>query len=538
MNIIKLYNRESTSSGAAVIFMAVISGVAQGVLLGIITIAASTASYEKLNFRYFILFAITFSIVVVGKRYALRSATVIAEEIIKRVRIRIAGKIRNSELLFLENVGEGELYTRIAQDTNLISESAAIIINASQSGIVLVFCIFFIAILSKLAFLITVLAIVLAIAKFLFEQRTIAEELRETTMREARFFEMLNQILKGFKELKMNRKKNDQHFESFKNTATETADLKIKTGFKFVAGMMASQVFFYSLIAIIVFVLPRLEQVDGGLIIRITAAILFIIGPVNLMVGAMPLFAKTNNSIANLYTLEERLDQASKPYRLEGNLPIKKIESFNEIRLENTGFSYCDRNGTPLFTVGPVNITIRRGEILFIVGGNGCGKSTLMKLLTGLYYPDSGTITLDDMSINKGTYPAYRELFSTIFSDFYLFDRLYGQDDIDYDKINDLLKLMGLDKKTEVINGEFTNIHLSTGQRKRLALIVSMLDDKEIYVFDEWAADQDPIFRKYFYDVLLKDLKKKGKTIIAVSHDDRYFHFADRVLKMEFGNFI
>jgi putative ATP-binding cassette transporter len=538
MNLLKLYKKESTVSGNSVMFMAIASGIAQGLLLGIITTAAATASYDSLNFRFFLLFVIAFAIVIIGKRFALKRATAIAEGIIKRIRIRISDKIRNSELLFLEHTGKAEIYTRITYNTNLISESAVLIINAAQSGIVLFFCLFYIAVLSNLAFFITVIAIGAATANYMLQQDKIDIEIRETAGKESTFFEMLNQTLDGFKELKMNRKKSDDLFGYLTKIADETEELKVKTGFRFVTELMFSQVFFYTLLAVIVFVLPRLDPANPSLVIRLTAAILFIIGPVNLMVGAIPLFSRANMAVEILYELEKRLDDAAAPFKVGDKPYIRKIESFNELRLDNLSFSYADPYGTPLFTVGPVNMTIRKGEIVFIVGGNGSGKSTLLKLLTGLYYPDAGTIRLDDLTIDKTSYQAYREMFSIIFSDFHVFDRLYGLDETDFDKIRNLIKLMELEKKTEVIDGEFTNIKLSTGQRKRLAMICALLENRPICVFDEWAADQDPIFRKYFYETLLNDLRAQGKTIIAVSHDDRYFGFADRVLKMEYGKFV
>jgi len=135
-------------------------------------------------------------------------------------------------------------------------------------------------------------------------------------------------------------------------------------------------------------------------------------------------------------------------------------------------------------------------------------------------------------------YKHYRNLFSVIFTDFHLFDRLYGLKTVDEDDLDDLLVKMELASKTAYSEGKFTNINLSTGQKKRLAMIISYLEDKPIFMFDEVAADQDPVFRKYFYEVFLQNLKAKGKTIIAVSHDDRYFNMADRVLKMEFGKFV
>ncbi|KPA12085.1 peptide ABC transporter ATP-binding protein [Candidatus Magnetomorum sp. HK-1] len=538
VNLLKLYKNESTVSGNSILFMAIVSGIAQGLLLGIITTAAATASYDKLNFRYFLIFVITFAIVIVGKRYALIQATAITEGVIKQLRVRLSDKIRHSELLFLENIGKAEIYTRTTYNTNLISEAAALIINAAQSGIVLFFCLFYICFLSKLAFFITLLAIGAAAFNYILQQKKIDKEMRETANKESNFFDMLNQTLDGFKELKVNTKKSDDLFSTLKKIADETENLKLKTGFKFVTELMFSQVFFYTLLGIIVFVLPRLDPANPSLIIRLTAAILFLIGPVNMLVGAIPLFSRANMAVEILYELEEWLDKANKPYKIQGTAHIRKIASFNELQISDLSFSYTDDNQIPLFTVGPTNLTIKKGEIIFIVGGNGSGKSTLMKLLTGLYYPDSGNIRLDNLTIDKTSYQAYREMFSIIFNDFHIFDKLYGLSEKDFEKIQSLIQLMELEKKTEVIDGKFTNINLSTGQRKRLAMIISLLEDRPICVFDEWAADQDPAFRNYFYETLLSDLKSQGKTIIAVSHDDRYFSFADRVLKMEYGQFI
>ena len=87
-------------------------------------------------------------------------------------------------------------------------------------------------------------------------------------------------------------------------------------------------------------------------------------------------------------------------------------------------------------------------------------------------------------------------------------------------------------------DGRFSTLDLSTGQRKRLAMVAALLDDKPIYIFDEWAADQDPGFRRYFYEGLLGELKARGKTVLAVTHDDRYFGVADRVVKRGEGGVV
>jgi putative ATP-binding cassette transporter len=199
-------------------------------------------------------------------------------------------------------------------------------------------------------------------------------------------------------------------------------------------------------------------------------------------------------------------------------------------------YHYHDKNGSVLFSLGPVSFTINKGEIIFVTGGNGSGKSTLVKLIGGLYFPASGNISIDGTRLTESDYKAYRTLFSIITSDFYLFKRLYGLDSIDENLIFKYLKTMKLETKTGIANKEFTNIQLSTGQRKRLAMIVSLLHDRQIFILDEWAADQDVSFRKYYYETLLTELKRKGKTLIVVSHDDRFYHLADKVIKLEYGD--
>ncbi|MCX6635946.1 MAG: ATP-binding cassette domain-containing protein, partial [Acidobacteria bacterium] len=168
-------------------------------------------------------------------------------------------------------------------------------------------------------------------------------------------------------------------------------------------------------------------------------------------------------------------------------------------------------------------------------GGNGSGKTTLLKLFTALYQPMQGCIRVDGSEITAANVQSYRNLFSAIFSDFHLFDKLHGLRDIAPERVDDLLRRMDISQKTAFRDGRFSNILLSTGQRKRLALVVSYLEDKPVYVFDEVAADQDPRFRGYFYETLLPELKRAGKTVVVVTHDDRYFHVADRVLGMDYG---
>ena len=250
----------------------------------------------------------------------------------------------------------------------------------------------------------------------------------------------------------------------------------------------------------------------------------------------IPMLAQVNVTVENLQRLEATLDDVLRKSAGQEVEPSTDFSSFQTIRLDGVSFKYQDPGGNTSFQIGPIDGEVRRGEILFLVGGNGSGKTTFLKLLTALYRPAEGAIRVDDVEIGPANIQSYRNLFSVIFSDFHLFDKLHGLRQADPARVNALLRLMEISHKTAFRDGRFTDTHLSTGQRKRLALVVSYLEDKSLYVFDEVAADQDPHFRRYFYETLLQELKKAGKTAVVVSHDDRYFHVADRVLQMDYGS--
>jgi putative ATP-binding cassette transporter len=525
MKLLKFFDNESDAPKAQIMLMAVISGLANGMLLIAINVAAEQVSNQSIEARFFLLFLIAFTLFVYTQRYSLYQATIAVEEVIRKIRVRIADKIRRSELRFIEETGSASLYAPLTKDTNLISQMAIVFVMAGQSVIVLVFGALYLAWLSPMSLLSTVIFIGIAMMVYLSHEKKISEELYSASQKETQFFETFGHILEGFKELKINRRKNDDVFEHIKQISKETNELKVASGLKLVTTMMFTQMSFYLLLAILVFIMPLFSPTHSDVIFKITAAILFIIGPVTQFVGSIPMIAKTNIAIDSLYQLEAQLDETP-DYQTEP-VDIPPIQTFQEIKLVDMTFHYCDKSGKSLFSLGSINITLKQGEMLFIVGGNGSGKSTLLKLLTGLYYPATGSLYVDDEEIEPSNYQSYRELFAIIFTDFHLFDRLYGLDEIDESRLKSLLQLMELNKKTKYIDGKFTHLDLSTGQKKRLAFISAVLEDKPIYIFDELAADQDPQFRKRFYEVILPDLKKQGKTIIAVTHDDKYFQHYD-----------
>jgi putative ATP-binding cassette transporter len=255
-----------------------------------------------------------------------------------------------------------------------------------------------------------------------------------------------------------------------------------------------------------------------------------------------------NAARVSLDRIERVLAEFEEPHHAAA-LPLPssgaQVAAFDTLTLRGITHAYFHERDERMFRIGPIDLTFKPGELVFIVGGNGSGKTTLAKVLTGLYEPEGGVIEVDGLPVTRDTRPAYRERFSTVFNDFHLFDTLLGIVDPDDtnesaraaadERANALIAKLALDHKVSVENGTFSTRALSTGQRKRLALVVAYLEDRPFYLFDEWAADQDPSFKAVFYEQLLPELRGRGKTVVVITHDDRYFSLADRVLKLDNG---
>jgi cyclic peptide transporter len=534
---LKIVKEKSGADGVKILSAATVAGILQSLVVVIINAAADQLPEAGLNFRYFMLFMICIIGFLGMKHYTLARTVNMVQDLIFDIRVRIVDKIRKSGLIEIEEMGKSQIYTTLAENADRIFEAAKRCADASASIVMVVFSFLYIFILSPVAFAFSIFLIAVGISIYLFNQKTTDRDLRNSIKKETEFFDSIDHLLDGFKEVKINSDKSDDLFENdIKENSTVAKALKMKTEFQFIHNYLFSQTFFYILMACIIFVLPQITNLVPEVIISVMAVILFMIGPLGSIVEAMPLISKADVAVEAIDALEAYLDAANDVEETSPRNHFQPQEGFDTIRFNSTTFSYCDEKGSQ-FTLGPIDLDLRSGEILFIVGGNGSGKSTLLKLITGLYYPLSGRILCNGIPIDRRNTFHYRNLFSIIFTDFHLFKRLYGIKEVDEDGILDLLKTMQISDKTDFDKGRFTNINLSTGQKKRLALIISYIEDKPILAFDEVAADQDPEFRKYFYEVLLMDLKKKGKTIVAVSHDDRFFHIGDRILKMEYGKF-
>lgn len=535
-HIFRFLRTESPKSWRFILAMGILSGLLSGALLAIINAAAVIASAtQDVNTLFLARFLVILAALFYAKRKALIRTTVIVENMLKDLRVRVSDKIRQSELVYFEPIQKTDAFTKIAYDTNSISEASLGMTTASQSLITLFVSLAYLAWLSKPAFIISLVVFVVIVISYSSRRRKLGRQMNEVIGLESRLLGCLNHVFDGFKELKMNQSKSDDLFGTFRETAEKNCAMKVNIGTMFIVNMLLSEGMFFLLLAVLIFILPRYLPNYSDRMLQITSTIMFITGPLSVLIGSAPVFARAETALGNLYSLEEAVDDAYRKSHPNGAPVERAFDQFEQIVLDQATFSYRDTSGVPTFSVGPLTLEVKRGEILFLVGGNGSGKSTVLKLLTSLYQPATGSLRVDRQVIQPSTWGAYRELFSIIFTDFHLFDQLYGLPGGQTDRVTELIREMELEDKVTFSDGRFSTLNLSTGQRKRLALITALIEDRPIYVFDEWAADQDQHFRKHFYEVILKNLRDRGKTIIAVTHDDRYWGHADRIIKLDEG---
>lgn len=532
---------ESPEFRGVLVVISVLSGIVNGFAVSLAINAAKKLEPGKLQIREFLLFAIALVAFWISKEYVLNRTTGIVEGIIRDIRMRIMRSIRTTSLSVFEKMNRGRIYSVLSTDALTLSLSSGAIINATSSACMLAFVILNIGVLSVYALAITVVFITSAVYLYILKSRTVNTELAAASRLENDFFENLNGLLYGYKELKLSRAKNNDFFNAdLWNVITSTATLRTKTGKTMNQSVLIGQTFLLFTVAGILFLLPNLKPDDVSIVVPVVAIVLFAAGPIGDIVVAIPALSRAGTAIDNIYALERDLKQNQNETEIFAeNQPLIE-EPFESIECRGLSFSYplTPGNGHDAFRIQPFDFRVKAGEIVFIVGGNGSGKSTFLKLLTALYEPATGSIAWNGRPVTADRLASYRNLFTPIFTDFHIFKRILGVPDLDENKVRELIARMDLVGKTDVKDKRLTQTDLSTGQKKRLALILAKLDDRPIYIFDEWAADQDPTFRRFFYTQLLPEIKSQGHTVIAVTHDDSYFASADRVLKMEYGRFL
>jgi len=524
-----LFRLELATTWRRFVFLAGLSGLSNAAVLATINGAAAATERDP---RSFSLVVLVLSIIIysIAQRALMVQAATLAENTVNGMRTRFIEGLQSADLKDVEALDKSSVYTAISGEMQVLSDGALNLIIVGQALVLLSVTMFYLAFLSLAALMLAIIFIAIAASIHLSRGRQIGEQLAAAFQLEARMLHGFTDFIEGFKEVKLNAARSEELSNSLRHLSVEVAQTRLQTRGLFTTDFVASQVAFFLLTGIMVFVVPLVSNADHETIVKITASSLFLIGPISTVVAGLPVLQRVNSAAEAILAVQRRLSELGRSETGRSPAP----SSFERIVLQGVSFRY-DSGEEGGFNVGPIDLDVRKGQVIFITGGNGSGKSTLLKLLTGLYLPAEGTILLDGRPVDPSNVTGYRELFSAVFSDNYLFRQLYGIREIDEGEATHLFELMELEHKTRIVNRSFETIALSSGQRKRLALIAVLLEHRPICVFDEWAADQDPYFRRKFYRTVIPELRQQGKTIIAVTHDERYFGTADVRIHLEEG---
>jgi putative ATP-binding cassette transporter len=339
-------------------------------------------------------------------------------------------------------------------------------------------------------------------------------------------------LIEGIKELKLHPERREAFLvHMLEASAATVRDRQSSAQALFTAAGTGVRLLFLACIGLLLFVLPAWYPLDPRTLTGCILTLLFTLPALEGIVGSgLPILNRARIALGRVEVLGRNLtDGGSEKGNAAGHAP-----AWQRLELRGVTHSYSREQEEGAFVLGPIDLGLRPGELVFLIGGNGSGKTTLAKILTGLYVPEQGEVLLDGEPVLHGARDGYRRLFSAVFADFYVFEHLLGLGEVE-GRARDYLRLLHLDRAVQVKDGRLSTTELSRGQRKRLALLTAYLEDRPIYVFDEWAADQDPVFKKVFYTELLPELKARGKAVVVITHDDQYYGVADRVLKLVEG---
>lgn len=448
--------------------------------------------------------------------------------------VSLSERILKAPLRVVEERGVGRLLATLTDDVGALTWAMQVLPQLAMNLAVVMGCSLWLAWLSPWMFGVAVVATAAGAWGYATLHRRAFKVIFAAREARTRLFDRFRDLTDGLKELMMHSGRRDAFLEhEIRGVAEEYRRHNLKAATHYAIADAWTQLLFYGLIGVLLFAVPAVVRPSAAALTGYVLAMLYMLGPIWQVIGALPTLSRGQVALAQIEELGLTLpEECAAPVPLRG--PAAAVS------LHGVSFAYPSREeGHAGFCIGPLDFTLEPGELVFIVGGNGSGKSTFVKLLTGLYAPDGGEIRVGGNPITPAGREAYRNLYSAVFADFHLFRRLLGLPDATLaGRAGEYLQRLDLGHKVHLDGDRFSTVDLSQGQRKRLALVTAWLEDRPFYVFDEWAADQDPEYKAIFYETLLPDLCRRGKGVVVITHDDRYFHLGDRVVKIDEGQIV
>ena len=533
MKIVAFFLDHSKKTVAVSVFMGLFSGACNALLLAVINGALKGGHTTTLIWA----FAGLCVLLPLARFTSEVLLTKLGQEAMFASRIKLCQQILATPLRHLESLGAARLLTTLTDDIPTITGAVVILPVICVNAALVIGCLVYMASLSWLLFAVVIVFMFLGIAGYQLPVLRVQKLLRTARKNADQLMGHLRAITHGTKELKVHRVRRQAFMKDQLEAAAASLMRNNISALKlYSAAASWGQTLVFIVIGLYLFFLPTIRHLETATLTGYTLALLYLMTPLQVIMNTLPQLGRANVALRTVDELGFSL-ASDKPEELTG--PELPETRWQELELRFITHAYNRENESETFTLGPIDLRFESGKLVFITGGNGSGKTTLVKLITGLYMPKTGCIYLNEQPIKAENIEWYRQHFAVVFSDFYLFDKLLGLDGPGAeDEARRYLNELKLSQKVEVADGRFSTTELSQGQRKRLALLTAYLEDRPIYVFDEWAADQDPYFKNIFYMHLLPGLKARGKTVLVITHDDRYYHVADRVIKLEEGQVV
>lgn len=509
------------------LIVSILSGIANMVL--ILLISSAAGNRENLPFILFY-FALSVMIYLTGRSYIQRTLIGFTRKLVHEIRIDMVGKILSSSYEKFEKIENGRVLATINGDIYVIGNIAYMAISLATSIITVTGAFLYLSVIAFWATMVTAVLVCLISTVYYFFSKSTRPLFEEARDAGNVLMDFMTDLITGYKEISLNRRKKLEFREDISDCSEGLRAKIMKAETNFIYAFLVGELLLILLLGTSAFALPVLfPAIKLPVIMSFIMILLYLIGPINGILRSIPEIMQFKIAWDRIKVFLEELPS---DLSIDEPMPLTITGKPDSFQADGVRFLY-DTGTTPSFSVGPVSFELNKGEILFITGGNGSGKSTLAKMLTGLYKPSTGVIR-----INNQVVPAVElgEYFSVVFSPVHLFKKLYSVTIDGREKeIFRYLEELDLSHKVSIRNMTFDTLDLSNGQLKRLALLQCYLEDKPIYLFDEWAADQDPEYRKFFYRTLLPKMKLQNKIIIAITHDDHYFDVADKILKLNMG---
>jgi putative ATP-binding cassette transporter len=462
----------------------------------------------------------------------------VGQHIIAGLRKSLGEKVLLAPIEQIERFRTHRLIPVLTHDVDTVSDFAFSFAPLAIAFTVTLGCLGYLAYLSLPMFALLLVAIVIGtVVQYVARAKGIKgfEAAREA---EDELQKHYSAIAAGAKELRIHRPRRQRMFsQRIEGTADYICNTHIRSINTFVIAKTFGSMLFFVVIGLALALQSFWLGTDKAVLSGFVLVLLYMKGPLEYLVTTLPVVSRANIAFQRIAELAEQFS-SPEPHLLLRETGTEKKATVQQLQMHDVHYAFPAVKGSAAFELGPVNLTINQGEIVFIVGENGGGKTTLIKLLLGLYAPQRGEVRVNGQTVGAEGRDDYRQLFTTIFADYYLFDELVQGDQQVPEDANRYLERLEIAHKVSIQEGAFSTTDLSTGQRKRLALLNAWLEERPVLVFDEWAADQDPAFRRIFYTELLPELKDLGKTIIVISHDDRYFEVADQLVRMEGGRVV